>query len=236
MLSHRYQTILGDIPADWTAKELREVVCLSDCCSGSWGDDRGEVSLMILRSTNFTNDGHLDLSDVAVRWFSSDLVGRLQLIKGDILLERSGGGPEQPVGRVTLIDHDMPGYGFGNFIHRLRPNTEVVNPSYLRWVLYELHRSGIIERLQHQTTQMRNLEFRDYMRLLLPFPATLSEQQAIANIIDNCDRLIAKAKEMLGIRGSLHRNEMKGPLNRLKKALLQNLLTGKVRVNMEAKV
>lgn len=230
MLTHKYRTILGDIPPDWVPRSLRDVVRAPESFSGDWGDDRGEVSMVVLRSTNFTNDGHMDLSDAATRWFPADLAQSLQLCSGDILLERSGGGPEQPVGRVLLIDRDMPGHAFGNFIHRLRPDTDKTNPSFLRWVLHELHRSGIVERLQHQTTQMRNLEFRDYMRVPLPFPPTIDEQQAIARTLDQCDGLIASFKSMLGIQGSLHRDDMKGPLNRLKMSLLQNLLTGKVRI------
>ena len=191
------------------------------------------MSLRVLRSTNFTNDGHLDLSDVVVRWFKADQAQQLRLTKGDILVERSGGGPEQPVGRVILVHEDMPGYGFGNFVHRLRPNSEVVVPAYLRWLLHELHRSGLVERLQHQTTQMRNLDFRDYMRVWLPCPPTCQEQLAVAHVIDQCDALIIKAKTMLGIKGSLHRDEMQGSLNTLKKALLQNLLTGTIRIREE---
>lgn len=235
MLTHPWQTILGDIPPKWTRKQLKEVLLLNECCSGSWGEDRGEQSLRVLRSTNFTNDGHLDLSDIAIRWFPQVIVGRLQLKNGDILLERSGGGPDQPVGRVVFIEDSMPGFGFGNFIERLRPNVEFVVPKYLRWVLHELHRSGIIERLQHQTTQMRNLDYRDYVRIYVPLPSK-DEQKYIADAIDQCDLLIVQAKAMIGIRGSLHRDEMGGSLNRLKKSLLQNLLTGKVRVKPEVSV
>lgn len=232
MLTHPWQTILGDIPADWTRKQLKEVLLLPECCSGSWGDDRGDQSLRVLRSTNFTNDGHLDLSDIAIRWFPQVMIDCLQLKGGDILLERSGGGPDQPIGRVIFIEDNMPGFGFGNFIERLRPNQEIVLPNYLRWVLHELHRSGIIERLQHQTTQMRNLDFRDYKRIYIPLPSK-DEQQHIVNLIDQCDMLIQRAKAMIGIRGSLHRDEMGGSLNKLKKSLLQNLLLGKVRVASE---
>ncbi len=230
MITHPHDTILGDIPDDWSARPLADLLLQDQCCSGSWGDDRGDDSLKILRSTNFTNDGHLDLSDIAVRWFPSGFRDRLQLKAGDILLERSGGGPDQPVGRVLLIESDMPGFGFGNFIQRLRPNADAVEPRFLRWVLYELHRSGIVERLQHQTTQMRNLEFRDYMRSLMPVPKTIDEQCQIADEIDAVDGLILEMKELLGISGSLHRDEMGGPLNHAKRSLLQNLVVGRVRL------
>jgi type I restriction enzyme S subunit len=227
MLTHRHRTILGDVPAEWDVKQLKHCVIRDESCAGDWGDDSGEVELMVLRSTNFTNDGHLDLSDVARRWFSQMKASRLAVNANDILLERSGGGPDQPVGRVIFATDDMPGFGFGNFIHRLRPDVTVVHPNYLRWVLHEIHRSGVVERVQYQTTQMRNLDFRDYQRLLLPCPP-LHEQERIATLVDHCDRLISLSKALLGIRGSLHRDQMRGPLNVLKTSLLQNLLTGNV--------
>ena len=40
MLTHRYRTILGDIPADWDAKPLRSLI--AEHFAGDWGDDEGE--------------------------------------------------------------------------------------------------------------------------------------------------------------------------------------------------
>jgi type I restriction enzyme, S subunit len=225
VLTHKHASILGPIPEKWSTIPLRGAIIREDSIAGDWGDDSGPVALNVLRSTNFTNDGHFDLSDVAVRYFSTPKAEQLNLKTSDVLLERSGGGPEQPVGRILIAQEDMPGFGFGNFIQRLRPNVEVIIPSYLRWVLHEIHRSGVIERVQYQTTQMRNLDFRDYQRLILPLPPR-DEQQKIAALIDRCDNLILLSKRMLGIRGSIHRDDMQGPLNTMKTSLLQNLLTG----------
>jgi type I restriction enzyme S subunit len=152
----------------------------------------------------------------------------MTLHEGDILLEKSGGSPVQPVGRVLLVEERMDGYGFSNFIHRLRPNPEKVSPRFLRWVLYELHRSGIIERLQNQTTQMRNLELRDYFCARIPTPQ-LDEQAAICEVLDAVDQAITNEKELLGITGSLRRDNMGGALNRLKASLLHHLILGSVR-------
>lgn len=230
MLTLTSDTILGDVPEVWDVSPLRDLLISSDSIAGDWGDNNGEVLLSVLRSTNFTNDGHLDLTDVARRCFAANKADRLALKPNDLLLERSGGGPDQPVGRVVFIEADLPGYGFGNFVHRLRVDSNKVEPRYLRWVLHEIHRSGVVERLQYQTTQMRNLDFRDYMRLPVPKPP-LQEQSKIASAIDECDQLIRVTKQMIGIRRSLHRDEMRGPLNTLKTSLLQNLLTGRSRVD-----
>jgi type I restriction enzyme S subunit len=230
VLTHPFDTILGDIPSGWDVTMIRDVIVRPESISGDWGDDHGAVQLKVLRSTNFTNDGHVDFTDIALRCFSDDKARQLALHTNDILLERSGGGPDQPVGRVVFIGEQLPGFGFGNFIHRLRPDPDRINPKYLRWLLHEIHRSGLIERLQYQTTQMRNLDFRDYLRLFVPLPPP-DEQEIVVAAIDRCDDLVLASKRLLGIRRSLHRDEMRGPLNLLKTSLLQNLLVGAVRLS-----
>jgi len=230
MIRHPYRTILGDCPDDWAVRPLRELIDLPHCQSGDWGNESGEVAVSVLRSTNFTNDGHIDLSDVAIRFFPVQKADVMKLQKGDILLERSGGSPVQPVGRVLIIDRDMPGYWFSNFIHCLRPNPNHVIPGFLKWVLYELHHSGVVERLQNQTTQMRNLELRDYFLSRMPVPEKC-EQRAICGAIDAVDAMIAHSKALIGITGSLRRDNMGGVLNRLKDSLLSNLVLGRVRID-----
>jgi len=229
MLTHRFRTIFGDIPRDWNTFFLKEALNLPLCTAGDWGDDSGQTSLKVVRSTNITNDGHLTLADIAVRYYPARKISELALLKNDILVERSGGGPDQPVGRVVFLRNDLAGYGFGNFIQRLRIKEGFVEPRFLYYCLFELHRVGLVERLQFQTTQMRNLDWRDYSRLILPLPPP-AEQCLIADLIDAADDVIQVTKELLGITASLHREQMQGPANRLKTAMLQNLVTGRIRL------
>ena len=79
---------------------------------------------------------------------------------------------------------------------------------------------------------MRNLDYRDYIRIRLPKPLP-HEQATIADVLDSADGVVQSSKELLGIFASLHREQMRGPTNRLKIALLQNLLTGRVRVRSQ---
>jgi type I restriction enzyme S subunit len=229
MIKHRFRTILGDMPREWHSVALSSLLDLKSCTAGDWGDDVGDQSVGVIRSTNFTNDGHFDESDIAKRFFTSDKAKLCKLKAGDILIEKSGGSPVQPVGRVLQIPNDRQLTWFSNFIHLLRPNSEVVRPRYLFWALHELHSSGIIERLQTQTTQMRNLEIRDYLCAKLPLPS-LIEQDSISALLDAADEKILHTKELIGITGSLRRDSMQGPLNTLKQSLLHNLILGKFRI------
>jgi len=145
VITQTTDTILGDVPKDWGVVRLRDV--LKTHFPGNWGEETGACMLRVLRSTNLTNSGPLDLADVAVRAIPKDEAEAIQPRKDDILLERSGGGPEQPVGRVGFVSEDMPGFAFSNFLHLLRPDQTKIDPRYLGWVLYRLNRSGRVLRL-----------------------------------------------------------------------------------------
>jgi type I restriction enzyme S subunit len=221
MITHRSRTILGDIPADWDAKPLRALIAKQ--FAGDWGDDEGEKAVAVMRSTNFTNDGQLDYSDIATRYFARETAEQFGLQQGDLLVERSGGGPEQPVGRIGFIERDMPGSTVSNFVQVLRPDPEAVDASYLGWALFELQRAGIVERVQQQSTQMRNLNWRDYQRLLLPWPK-LGEQRRIAAALKLADDAIQRA-----------RSELRAALD-MKRSLEGGLLGGAIDKELRTKV
>ncbi|HKW35272.1 MAG TPA: restriction endonuclease subunit S [Candidatus Acidoferrum sp.] len=210
MLTHRASTILGNLPPDWDREML--VNLLSRQQGGDWGEDSGEVSIRVVRSTNFTNTGTLNLDDVEIRYFPATKASEFALTDGDILVERSGGGPTQPVGRIGFISCRLPNYWFSNFVQLLRPDSSKVDPEFLGWLLLELNRSGLVERLQHQTTQMRNLDFRDYLRIFLPTPKS-EEQRSVARILRAASDLQIAAEAKLTAS------------YRLKTALIQQLFT-----------
>lgn len=205
MLTHRHRTILGDIPADWDAKPLKTLI--TEHFAGDWGDDEGEQAVAVMRSTNFTNDGQLDFSDIASRYFPKAQADQFELRKGDLLVERSGGGPEQPVGRIGFIERDMPGSTVSNFVQVLRPDAQEVDANFLGWVLFELQRTGIVERVQQQSTQMRNLNWRDYQRLTLPWPR-VEEQGRIAATLRLSDSAVQHAKVELDAMREMKRSLM----------------------------
>lgn len=210
MITHKGRTILGDIPEDWGAVTLRDV--LFEHSSGDWGSERGEVECSVLRSTNFTADGRINFDDVEARFLTANSAEKLSLKATDLLLERSGGGPTQPVGRIAFVETDLPGFVFSNFVQRLRIDPRRMDPCFVGWVLYELNRSGVVERLQHQTTQMRNLEYRDYLEISIPEPPK-EEQEAIAKAMRESDQALAKSREELLA------------VQRMKTALMQLLFT-----------
>jgi type I restriction enzyme S subunit len=165
--------------------------------SGVWGAENDAEGISILRSTNFTQDGELDLKSITLRSVENGARITKRLRPGDILLEKSGGGPKQPVGRVALFRGDGQPHVFGNFIARLRTNAEICVPEYAFYVLRFLHDKGITTYFQKQTTGIRNLEMKRYLDFEIQVPA-IAEQHRIVDILDraaNIRRLRRQAQD-----------------------------------------
>lgn len=194
--------------------KLRELLHSDD--SGDWGEAATEGnSLLILRAGNIADETWLDLDDVVYRAISEPKRSRLLLRAGDILLERSGGTDTRPVGRVAYIDRDIEA-GFSNFLHRIRVNREVADPSYLRFVLAHWHRSGRAVALQTQTTGIRNLMFSRYLDEPIRLPALII-QRKVAAILEAATESLARTDALIAAK------------REQKRGLMQQLLTGKVR-------
>ena len=86
----------------WKTKTLEEACQFSN---GLWkGEKPPFVNVGVIRNTNFTREGALDDSDIAYLDIEAKKFEKRRLQFGDIILEKSGGGPKQPVGRVALFD------------------------------------------------------------------------------------------------------------------------------------
>lgn len=173
----------------WAA--LKDILSLSD--SGSWGEEDNESGISILRSTNFNADGTLNFGKLTFRAIAPQKIEAKLLKEGDILLEKSGGGPQQPVGRVCLYrGHSLP-HSFGNFIARLRPIDNVLS-EYLFYFLWQFHAIGKTCHYQKQTTGIRNLETKRYLSIPVPVPP-LTEQLRIVDILSRAEGVVRLRRE-----------------------------------------
>ena len=157
----------------YPAKPLQKIIVES--FSGDWGEEpfKEEFAhlekIKVLRNTNFDNKDNLDLSDVAIRSFEKVKVLKKLLQQGDILVEKSGGSPTQPVGRVAHVDKGEESYLFSNFLSVIRL-TPSVNTFYIFVFLKVLYRTGLTEYMQNQTTGIKNLLWNDFVDIQIPLP------------------------------------------------------------------
>lgn len=172
-----------ELPEGWQVVKLSDEKLFA-FESGLWtGKKAPFVECAVVRNTNFRNDGHLDFSDVAMLQIEARQLERKRLKQGDIIIERSGGGPNQPVGRVVLFELSDGDFCFSNFTARLRVADEkVVDFRFLNYHLLNFHYSGQTELLQRRTTGIRNLDFTEYKNAEIFLPP-LPEQRAIAGIL-----------------------------------------------------
>ncbi|GAA4407018.1 restriction endonuclease subunit S [Nibrella viscosa] len=162
--------------------------------SGEWGEEGSRVK--VLRSTNFTNEGYLDLSDVVTRNIPEKKIQQKKLKPGDIIIEKSGGSPNQPVGRVVYFDVADEDYLFSNFTSVIRPKNGVF-PRFLFWFLFGNHLNKQTLNYQNKTTGIINLQLQRYIEetnLLIP---PLPEQRRIAALLDRADALRQKDRQLL---------------------------------------
>ena len=206
---------IGKVYNGFSTFQLKSVLIKND--AGDWGSEPDENAVGIIRSTNFNNNGKLDLSDIAYRTLLPQKFEEKRLSPSDILIERSGGSDTQPVGRVGYISDEMAedNLAFANFIQRISLD-ETVDAKFVYYCLQQMYEMGITASMQFQTTGIRNLDWKFYLKTNLPKP-TKEEQTAIASILSKVDEAIASVQNSIAAA------------ERLKKSFVQNLLTGKMK-------
>jgi type I restriction enzyme S subunit len=182
-------------PEGWGLIALRDV--LADETPGFWGDPETSTGrVAVMRSTNLQRGIGLRFTDVVWRSFPEKKRVEKRLLPGDIVLERSGGGPKQPVGRVALFENSDGVYSCSNFMQRLRPDSRSVEARFLVYELAHFYEIGGTESLQQATTGIRNLQYRDYLARLVRLPP-LGEQRKIAAILSSVDDALEAAHAVI---------------------------------------
>lgn len=184
-----------NVKAAWPSAPLRS---LCEFHNGLWKGKKGPFeTATVIRNTNFTLDGRIDLSDVAVLEVEARQLAKRRLQKNDIIIEKSGGGPKQPVGRVVLFDLDVDEkYSFSNFTSAIRVvKPSEIDPAFLHRVLYWWYTSGRTEAIQSHSTGIRNLDFNAYKDLVVPLPP-LEEQKRIVAILDQAFAALDRARAL----------------------------------------
>ena len=204
------------VPDGWQVVRLGDILVLNQ--PGAWGDEPSpdDPGVRVLRATDLTRDGRVNPEAAAWRRLSDRDRERRLMRDGDLILERSGGGPGTPVGRVAIIDGFGPVY-CNNFCQHLRVDASRCSPFYVARALWHRYLQGVTTRLQHQTTGIRNLDYAGYLAFPLLLPP-LPEQQAIAAMLDGVGEAIKQIRQE------------REYLQSLKISAADALLTGLVRV------
>lgn len=154
---------------------------LVDSFSGEWGTEDGEVLTRVLRTANFNPDGSLDYTTPALRCIPERKVMAKRMLRGDIILEKSGGTPDRPVGIMAYYDSDDVAL-CSNFNHVLRFDSSMVNPFFMFHQLRWLREKGAFAPYTRKTTGLQNLQMKAFVNLDLHVPTRRVQDEVAAAI------------------------------------------------------
>ncbi len=167
--------------------------------AGEWGtDDEAGTGIPVLRTTNFTNEGVVDYSDVVTRTITKKNIDEKFLRAGDIIIEKSGGSDKYPVGRVIYFDGPGNTYLFNNFTGLLRVQDQGKwFPKYVFYSLFGNYRRGGTRPFENKTTGLHNLKTDDYVSRYDVAEADYSKQKEICTHLDKLFSIIKMREEDL---------------------------------------
>ena len=179
--------------------------------AGDWGTEDIKENLspeyqkcLVIRATEFDNfyNLNLDNSRVIFRLIQTKKLRKIDIQANDLLIEKSGGSPDQPVGRIAIISEELlksHNLCYSNFIHKIRVSA-LINPEYLFCFLRTIHNIKLTNSMQSQTNGIRNLIMRDYFNQKIPIPALEKQMEIvhhIANLRNKANELQQQAQDVL---------------------------------------
>ena len=182
--------------------------------NGEWGNEdsgKGEATAVI-RTSNFPNSGRLNLDNIVCREIDKDKNSGKILRTGDIIIEKSGGSPNQPVGRVVYFDVTDQDYFTNNFTSILRVKPEY-NSKYIFYLMKYLYDTKKVLKFQNQTTGIINLKLADYLNKTKVNIEAIENQNTIVDILDRLEYQIINRNKQLSELSNLVKsrfNEMFG--------------------------
>ena len=203
---------IGRIPASWDVVKLKEVV--REVKVGFACGKRDENGVIQLRMDSITTDGRINPKAYVKVPAPANLKEYL-LRPGDILFNNTNS--RELVGKTAIFRGEHEICTFSNHLTRIRVREDVVLPE---WILYDFIRKwklGIFRAICHPHVQQAGIGKYELLNLKIPLPP-IDEQERITKILLSVDAVLEEKRQK------------KARLERMKKALMDLLLTGKVRV------
>ena len=207
-------TEIGRIPKEWDVVRLKDV--LLEAKSGFACGNRDENGILQLRMDSIETEGWIN-TGAGVKVPIPENVENYILKPGDILFNNTNS--VDLIGKTAIFKGEFPRCVYSNHLTRIRINLTEVIPEWILYLLIRKWQLGVFRTICHRHVHQAGINNRDILNLKIPLPP-LSEQQKIAEVLSAVDDKIEKEKQR------------KEQLEKLKKGLMQDLLTGRVRVKV----
>ena len=207
---------VGRIPADWSVKELGDVFTLKNGVNK--GKEAFGTGVPIISYRNvFDGGGISDNQITGLVDLTENELSRFKVDYGDIFITRTSETPDE-IGFVNVYLGNRNNVVYNGFVIRGRQNEKLLLPEYCKYAFqsYAMRNQMIVN---SKFTTRAGISGETLVRLKLPIPS-LNEQRKIAESVGSIDNKISALSESLNSKTDI------------KKALLQDLLTGKIRVKV----
>jgi type I restriction enzyme S subunit len=211
--------IVENTETDWKVQKIKHLVKSIE--SGIWGDNplSNEDDIKCLRIADFDYD-NFSYSTVETIRNNPNLQERKVLRKGDILMEKSGGGEKTPVGRAVLFSSDER-MVCANFIDKIRVDKEKILPEFLVLYLSVLYAGRVNTKYIKQNTGIQNMDIKEYFGENISYP-DIKTQKSLTEFVNA--KISAFNKAVSDVEKTIE------TLKEFKTSLVSNVVTGKIKV------
>jgi type I restriction enzyme S subunit len=207
------ETEIGKIPREWRVKKLGELVFEIYYGLTAKAVDQ-PTELRMLRTTDIKDNYRVDWDSLPYCEITDNRRSNIQkylLRKNDLVVSRAG-----TTGMSILVDKDLNDVIFGSYLIKIKLNESVAYPKFIHYFMQSsLYWNQLLPKQAGST--LKNISLPILKNILTPLPP-INEQKLIPEILSTLDRAI-----------ELYREE-RTRLDRLKRGLMDLLLTGKIRV------
>ena len=170
------------LPDSWSTTTLKD---LCESINGLWkGKKEPFIHVGVIRNANFTKDFKLDYSNIEYIDVEQRTFAKRHLMNGDLIVEKSGGSDNNPVGRTILYEGESGVFSFSNFtmVLRIKHSNTILN-KFLYYYILAIYQKGAMRLMQTQTTGLHNLILDKFLSMPIHIPS-YSEQERIVDRIE----------------------------------------------------
>ncbi|RBA23283.1 restriction endonuclease subunit S [Herminiimonas fonticola] len=201
---------VGRLPKAWNVISLEDITL--EHKQGYYSKDAyTSIGAYVVRITDLSNP-YITFEGMPRMVMSEVDFNAYKIIKGDFLFARSGA-----IGRYGIFDSDNEAV-FASYLIRFRFNQDMALNKFVGYC-YESDYCQFQLRAITQGSSNVNINAQNIKGLLIPLPSLPEQEKIVAQISSLDATLIANTKKMNALQST-------------KKALMQDLLTGKVRVKV----
>lgn len=204
----------GKVPVGWEVKSIDEISDFVQYGLNISSSDNGQIPM--LRMNNIVN-GEMSDSPLVYVNLNDQLLQQYELEAGDILFNRTNS--MDLVGKVGVF-RLMGKYVFASYLIRVRVSKEN-NPYYINLALNSYPIQCSLRSKATPAVSQANINSKSLRHTQFFKPKKKDEQDLVMSKIEEVEHVI------------LQKNDKVKKLEQLKKSLMQNLLTGKIKIDKD---